>query len=226
MKTIKLSLLGILYLFISVLLLRYAVISINYITTFFTTTSDKEPINFGITFAVQGTILIALALLCIANAIKAFTLSYTYYIKWKLDYRNRQLIKYNEEEKYNDLCKLLRNTSSTDKKEELINEFLNPKHADLKERIKRWLEYSRIAEPVTPNESYKDMSNRTARVKTTQEAIKDKLTNAKKEIVLERDTYEPIGFDPITKACQDDLDVGSKSVQPMTVKEFDAKFKK
>lgn len=208
MKTIKLSLLGILYLFISVLLLRYAVISLNYITTDFITTSSKDILNFGVTFGAQSIILIALALLCIANAISAFTTSYNYYTKWKLDYRNRQLIKYNEEEKYNDLCKLLRDTSSTDKKEELINEFLDTKkskgyvnayiqglnaHKEIDEYIKS-LKLSTNKEGVTIS-GFENMPNRMARTKTRHNAIKDVVTKAKEEIVIERDTFDPLGFE-------------------------------
>src|SRR6478736_10426103 len=124
MKTIKLSLLGILYLIITVFLIRYAVITINYITTDFTTTNTKELVNFGLTFAIQSIILIALALICIAEAIGCFSTSYSYYFKWKTDYRNRELLKHIEEQKYEKICANIRSTNDITIKKQYIDEYL------------------------------------------------------------------------------------------------------
>lgn len=125
MKTIKFSLLGLLFLFISILLLKYAVISFNYITTDFTTASTKDIYNFGLTFAIQAVILSGLSFTCIATFIACMQLTIKYYnISAKIR-RDNALLKHLEEEKYNDLVDKLRSTNDTVLKHEYIQEYLN-----------------------------------------------------------------------------------------------------
>jgi len=126
MKTIKFTLLGLLSLFISVLLLRYAVISLSYITTDFTTINSKDILNFGLTFAIQAIVLVAIALFALTVMVSCFSLTRKYYIKGSIDRRNAELLKHIEDEKYQELCDKLRQADSIEEREKYITDYLNP----------------------------------------------------------------------------------------------------
>lgn len=212
MKTIKFFLLSILSTFIAILSLRGAIISLNHITTDFLTTSDKVIYNFSLTFAIQAVILVAIALFFISITVACIQLTHKYYLKGNIERRNRELLKHLADEKYNELVNKLRNAHSTEIKGVYIKEYLydktkaswESKTSDMivegnkaHEQMEAYMEATKLV-------SNKDLLNaRTGTGKSSN--IANTLTKAKKEIILERDTYEPLEFDPITKACQDDL---------------------
>jgi hypothetical protein len=135
MKTIKSFLTGILYLFIAALLIRYAVISLNYLTTDFIPLGSKEVLNFGVTFGIQAIVLIAGTLYLLSRAIHMFAIAYKNYVAWGKDYKNRQLIKYIEQEKYTALETKVRSTNDPVLKEQYITDYLRGKPLDNEGRI-------------------------------------------------------------------------------------------
>lgn len=164
MKTIKFTLFGLIALLVAVLSIKYAVVSLHYTTTDFTTIDTKDIYNFGLTFAIQAILLTAFGLFAIAVAVGAFQLAIKYYhISAKIR-RDMALMKHIEEERYNELVNKLRATDSLDKKREYIDEYLdyntnkNRKgtqiHEVLEKRLKDRLA-KKVAEPVTTKEASK-----------------------------------------------------------------------
>lgn len=125
MKTIKFTLFGLLSLLIAVLLFKYAIMSLNYITIDFITPEDKGIHNFGLTFAIQSIVLTTLAFIALATMLGSFQLAIKYYHISAKERRNKQLLNHLDNERYNELISKLRSTNSIDKKKDYIDEYLN-----------------------------------------------------------------------------------------------------
>lgn len=182
MKTIKFFLTGVLSLFVTVLLLRYAVLSLQYMTNEFTTIDSKDIYNFGFTFAIQAIILVALAFSSIAFAIASFKLTSKYYHIGAKAKRERQLLKHIEDEKYNELITKLRSTNDIATKSRYIDEYLGKK------------------------KSFSDV------MKDILSKIKENRETTAETIIKERDTfddnvvssYADLNFEPINKEVHKD----------------------
>lgn len=165
MKTIKYFLLGLLSLFITVLLIKYAVISFNYIIIDFQPVGSTDVYNFGLTFFIQCVLLLILASASLTTSLASFSLSHKYYQKWCNTRRDLQLFKHIKDEKYNEVCKNISKASNSVVKEALLKNYLYDTPL-FKEKI----------------EKTNDIVNRNN---------KERVDN----IVFERDTYNPIEFE-------------------------------
>jgi len=187
MKTIKLSLIGILSLFITVLLLKYAVISYQYITIDFTTIGSTEVYNFGITFLIQCILLLSLSIIAFGFTIVSFTQANKYYKLWCTKRKVMQLVNHIDEEEYNEVVKNVEKASNTLVKKEHVHNYLNKHRKALVTnagiQAKSAEEQLRKTDDIV-----KENNNRIAKRVSLDDAIK--MAKAAPNIIPERDTYQ------------------------------------
>lgn len=139
MKTIKLSFIALFTLLISILLLKYAVISYNYITIDFQPVGSKDIVNFGLTFGIQTFILLASSLGILIISIVAGKSAYKAYLDSLIKSKDNQLFRHLNKLKYEDLINKLKSTNSTVLKEEYIREYIKNKEGK-NFMLQQWLE--------------------------------------------------------------------------------------
>jgi len=181
MKTIKLSLIGLLSLFITVLLIKYAVLSYNNITTDFQPLGTTEVYNFGITFLFQCILLLSLAIISFTFAIVSFTQANKHYKLWCTKRKIMQLVNHIDEEEYNEVIKKIERASNTLVKKVHVYDYLKNKNKPLKNTA----------------DIVKENNNNMARdiALATEPVLPKKAFKIPADIIPERDTYNPIEFE-------------------------------